>query len=773
MFVGHFAVAFAAKRAAPRLSLGALFAAAQFADLLWPVLVAFGIEQVRIDPGNTAVTPLDFVSYPYSHSLVWLVAWAAIFGAVCQWRSGGRRAFLVVAALVLSHWLLDYLTHRPDMPVYPGGPKFGLGLWNSVAGTLFVELGLYAAGVWIYARATRGRDGVGRWAFIALAAFLLVAYLANLGGVPPSVQAVYIVGIVGGVVLLAWAWWADNHRVPARAVTALAACVVVGLAGSTVAAAQDAEVVLINGKILTVDAAFSTRQALAVRDGRVLAVGTTASIRRLSGPRTQVIDLQGRTVVPGLIDSHLHAIRAALSFSTEVNWIGARSLTEALARIADASRRMKPGAWLIVAGGWNVQQFKENRRPTQAELVAAAPNNPVYVQLGYGWAMLTPPALEALHIATDADLPAGGRLERDPQGKALGSVAGGQGAIIALFDRLPKPTFEQQIEGTRMFFTELNRLGITGVVDPGGNNLSFDDYQALFRVWRDHNLTVRVAYSVCGQTPGAEFDELKNVTLLSPMGVGDDMLHFNGIGERITAAMNNNDRPTEVDKQKYYEIVRWAAGRGLTLTMHWNRDGSVGQLLDIFERVNREVPIAPLRWSIAHLNDASETTLRRMRALGVGWTVQDAMYFGGDQFLQQAGRDAARRAPPVETAKRIGVVVGAGTDAHRVASYNPFTALQWFLDGRTVGGTALRGPEETPSREDALRFYTSGSAWFSFDERRRGSLEPGKLADLAVLTKDYMTIPLEEIGGLESVLTMVGGRVVYAAGPYVKLHATN
>jgi len=195
----------------------------------------------------------------------------------------------------------------------------------------------------------------------------------------------------------------------------------------------------------------------------------------------------------------------------------------------------------------------------------------------------------------------------------------------------------------------------------------------------------------------------------------------------------------------------------------------VGQLLDIFERVNKETPIGGLRWSIAHLNDASPASLERMKALGVGWTVQDAMYFGGAQFVQQAGAEAARRVPPVETAARIGVAVGAGTDAHRVASYNPFTALQWFLDGKTVGGVAIRGPEETPSRAEALRFYTMGSAWFSHDEDRRGSLEVGKLADLAVLSQDYMTARVEQIGGTESLLTMVGGKIVYAAGPYAAL----
>jgi predicted amidohydrolase YtcJ len=532
------------------------------------------------------------------------------------------------------------------------------------------------------------------------------------------------------------------------------------------ASAQPADTLLVNGKILTVDRAFSTREALAIRDGRIVALGGNPEIRRLAGPLTRVIDLEGRTAIPGLIDSHLHAIRAALSFSTEVNWIGATTITEAVARIHEAAQTKKPGSWLIVAGGWNVDQFRERRRPNQAELVAAAPGNPVYVQLGYGWAMLTPAAFQSLHITSDADLSAHGRLERDAAGKPTGAIIGGQDAIIALFDRLPKPTLAEQVEGTRKFFRELNRLALTGVVDPGGNNLAPDDYQALFQVWRQAEMTVRVAYTLCGLTPGAELDDYKSWTRLLPMGFGDDWLRFNGVGERITAAMNNNDRPTETDREKYYQIAQWAADRGLSLTMHWPRDASVGQLLDIFERVDRNTPIAPLRWSIAHLNDASPRTLERMKALGVGWTVQDAMYFGGAQFVEQAGAQAARRVPPVNTAQRIGVVIGAGTDAHRVASYNPFTALQWFLDGKTVAGVAIRGPEETPTRAEALRFYTLGSAWFSHDDGRRGSLEAGKLADLAVLSKDYMTVPVDQIGGIESLLTLVGGKIVYASAPF-------
>ena len=535
------------------------------------------------------------------------------------------------------------------------------------------------------------------------------------------------------------------------------------------ASAQAPDTILIGGKIVTLDSRSAVAMGLAVTDGRITATGSTDDVRKLAGPSTRVIDLRGRTVIPGLIDSHLHAIRAALSFSTEVNWIGARSLEEGLGRIRAAARAMKPGSWLIVAGGWNVQQFEEDRRPTQAELTAVAPNNPVYVQLGYGWAMLNPLAHKALGLTNESDLPPGGRFERDSNGALTGAVTGAQNAIVALFDRLPRPTFAQQVEGTKAFFRELNRLALTGVVDPGGNNLTAPDYEALFKVWRDKAMTVRVAYTLNGQTPGKEFEELRDLTGLLPMGFGDDMLRFNGLGERITVAMNNNNAPSQADKDAYYRIVRWAADRGMSLTMHWGNDASVDHLLSIFERVNAEIPIAPLRWSIAHLNDASDASLRRMKALGVGWTMQDAMYFGGEQFLKQSGSEAAKRTPPLETARKMGVVVGAGTDAHRVASYNPFTALQWLLDSKTVGGVVMRGAEEIPSRIDALKFYTLGSAWFSFDEDTRGSLDVGKLADLAVLSADYLTVPVEKIGGLESELTMVGGKVVYAAGAFAGL----
>jgi predicted amidohydrolase YtcJ len=506
-----------------------------------------------------------------------------------------------------------------------------------------------------------------------------------------------------------------------------------------------------------------------VRDGRIAAVGATADIRALAGPNTRVVDLAGRSVIPGLIDSHIHAIRAGLTFATEVHWIGARTLTEALNRIHTAGLNSPKGTWIVVAGGWTERQFAEGRRPTQAELAAAAPNHHVYVQVFYSAILLSPGGAQALGIDRHPDLVARLTFEKDADGKPTGWISADNRSISDVYNLLPRPTMAQQIAGTRAFFRTLNRYGITGVLDPGGYNMPISAYRALFQVWRDRALTVRVVYSLCAPRRGHEREDLQALTEAMPMGFGDDWLRFNGIGENVTWGMYNNDKPTEEDKERLYRVLQWAAPRGLTATFHWHNERSVHHLLDVLERVNRETPVAPLRWSIAHLNDASPESLARMKALGVGWLMQNAFYFRGEAFLAQRGLTAAKLAPPIASALRLGLVVGGGTDAHRVMNYNPFISLQWMLDGKTVGGMPTRGPEEIPTREEALRLYTLGSAWFSFDDAKRGSLAVGKLADLAVLTKDYLGVPVEEIGTISSLLTMVGGRVVYAAGPYAAL----
>jgi predicted amidohydrolase YtcJ len=534
------------------------------------------------------------------------------------------------------------------------------------------------------------------------------------------------------------------------------------------------DTILVNGKIVVYDGAPA--QALAVRDGSIAAIGDSRDIRALANSATRVIDLGGRTVIPGLIDSHIHAIRAGLSYTTEVHWFGVRTLQEALDRLRTAAKTAPPGSWLVVAGGWTDRQFREDRRPTQAEITAAAPDHHVYIQLLYSNVLLDPGGADALAIsdkAGNSQWSARLTIERDPAGQPTGWLSGDNRAISDLFNLLPRPTFAQKLQGTRAFLRALNAMGVTGVSDPGGYNIESPDYQPLFQVWREHGLTLRVRYSLSAPRRDHELEDFKALTQMLPMGFGDEWLRFNGIGENVTWGLYNNDDPSDAQKEQLYQVLRWAVSQGMTATFHWNNDRPVPHLLDVMARVNAQTPIAKLRWSVAHLNDASPETLERLKNMGVGWLVQNAFYFRGEAFLGQRGADAARRVPPIGSALRLKLPVGGGTDAHRVMGPNPFVALQWMLDGKTISGVAMRAPEELPTRIDALRLYTQGSAWFTFEENARGALAVGQLADLAVLSRDYLSVPTEQIGGTVSLLTMVGGRIVYADGPYAPLEQTS
>jgi predicted amidohydrolase YtcJ len=390
--------------------------------------------------------------------------------------------------------------------------------------------------------------------------------------------------------------------------------------------AGPADVILLNGRIATLDASSSISQALAIEGGRVAATGREEDIRKLAGDTTEIIDLGGRTVIPGLIDSHIHAIRAGFRYAGEVHWDGATNIAEALARLRLAATQARPGAWLVVAGGWTPRQFAELGRPTEAEIATATSGHPVFIQLFYRYVLINAPGRDMLGIKSEADLPPSATFEQDGDGKATGWIVGGGSAITSLYSRLPKPEMEEAIDGTRQFLRELSGVGLTGVIDPGGHNLAPEDYAALFKLWRAHALPLRLVYSIFAPRPGRELKDFQTYTRFLPMGTGDDMLRFNGIGECITWGMYNNETPSEADKDAFYRVALWAATEGMTLTVHWNNDGSVHHLLDVLERVNKEAPIAGLRWSIAHLHDASNASLQRMKQLGVGWLMQDGHF---------------------------------------------------------------------------------------------------------------------------------------------------
>jgi predicted amidohydrolase YtcJ len=533
--------------------------------------------------------------------------------------------------------------------------------------------------------------------------------------------------------------------------------------------ADPADILLLNGRIVTLDDTSEIVEAIAITGDHIVATGGGDQMRKLAGAATQIIDLGGRTVIPGLIDSHIHLIRAGFRYADEVDWNGAASIADALERLRSAAIHARPGAWLIVAGGWTPRQFTESRRPTDAEIAAVAADHPVYIQLFYGSVLINAAGREVLGIKSENDLPSPAKFERNGDGTANGWIAGPGAAIISLYSRLPKPSLQEALDGTRRYMRQLSQFGLTGVIDPGGHNLAPQDYAALFQLWHEHALPLRVVYSIFAPRPGKELEDFQAYTAFLPMGAGDDYLRFNGIGECVTWGMYNNENPDDADKEAFYRVALWAATRGMTLTVHWNNDRSVHHLLDVLERVNREVPIAKLRWSIAHLHDASDASLQRMKALGVGWLMQDGLYFSAPSYIAERGPAQMRRTPPIVSALRLALPVGGGTDANRVMIPNPFVSLRWMLDGQTVDGIATRGPEEIPSREEALRLYTEGSAWFAHDESRRGRLLPGMLADLAVLNEDYFSVPLLRIAQIESLMTLVGGKIVYAAGPFSNL----
>jgi predicted amidohydrolase YtcJ len=534
-----------------------------------------------------------------------------------------------------------------------------------------------------------------------------------------------------------------------------------------------AETVLVNGKVITLDGASSVVQGVAIRDGRILAVGSNADVMKRADGRTAIVDLGGRTVVPGLMDSHIHALRAGLTYAVELSWIGVPSLAKGLDLIREAARSLPPGAWIKIGGGWTELQFPEQRGPTVAELVAAAPDRPVYVQRLYNTAWITPAGIKLMKLAPDSEIP-GGKAEKDLSGNLTGVFTGVNRTFNFFTAKIPGPSFADQLAGTAKYFRELNRLGMTAINDfPGGGMLP-EHFRAVQTLWRNGEMTLRVAFHMQSNSQQT-LDDYKAMTLFTPMNFGDDMLRFRGIGESLAQGIYDGStvglpyNPTARDWEEFCAVVKWAAEHRMNVHQHAASNGAAAKILDCFEAVNKDMPVAPLRWQIAHIENAADDTLARMKALNMGWAVQDRLLYAGQIVLKVLGPEASRRAPPIKTALKMGLHVAAGTDSDQVAPYNPFVSLRWLLDGKVIDGTPMRGPEQSPSREEALRMYTLESAWFTFDEGKRGSLEPGKYADLAVLSDDYMTVPVAKVGELHAVLTLVGGKAVYGEGPFAAL----
>ena len=536
---------------------------------------------------------------------------------------------------------------------------------------------------------------------------------------------------------------------------------------------QSADTIFVNGKVVTLDGKSSVVQGIAIRDGKILEVGSNLDVRKHAEQRTRIIDLGGHTVIPGLMDSHIHALRDGLTYSVELSWIGVPSLAKGLDLIREAARSSRPGAWIKIGGGWTELQFLEKRGPTVNELVAAAPDRPVYLQRLYNTSWITPAGMKLMNLTPASEIPAG-NAEKDANGNLTGVFTGVNRTFNFFADKIPGPRFADQVAGTKKYLRELNRLGMTAINEFPGGGMYPEHFRAVQLLWQKGELPLRVSFHVQSNSR-TTLDDYKAYTWFTPMSFGDDMLRFRGIGESLSQGMYDGStvglpfNPTDKDREEFCAIARWAAEHGMTVYQHAASNRAAAMILDCFEAVNKDIPIAGMRWQIAHVENAAEDTLRRMKALNMGWSVQDRLLYSGQIVLKVLGPEASRRAPPIKTGLTMGLHVAGGTDSDQVAPSNPFVSLRWLLDGKMIDGTPMRGPEETPTREEALRMYPLGAAWFTFDEDKRGSLEPGKYADLAVLSDDYMTVPVEKIGELASLLTLVGGKAVYGEGPFASL----
>jgi predicted amidohydrolase YtcJ len=544
-------------------------------------------------------------------------------------------------------------------------------------------------------------------------------------------------------------------------------------------AAGPADLILHNGRFATLDRARPFAESVSIRSGRFSRVASTTEVMADKGPATQLIDVNGATVIPGLNDSHTHLIRGGLNYNLELRWDGIPSLSEALERLKEQARQTPTPHWVRVVGGWSEFQFAERRMPTLDEINAAAPDTPVFVLHLYDRAWLNGAALRAVGYTKDTPDPPAGEIQRDKRGNPTGLLIARPNAAI-LYGTLakgPKLSFEDQLNSSRRFMRELNRLGVTSVIDAGGGFQNYpDDYKVVEELARRQQLTTRIAYHLFTQRPKGELDDFKRWSEIVRPGQGDDLLRLNGAGEMLVySAADFEDflepRP-EMSRQMEPDltaVIAHLARNRWPFRLHATYDETITRALDVIESVNREVPFAGLRWIIDHAETISPRSIERVRALGGGIAIQHRMAFQGEYFLDRHGKQATATAPPIRRMLEMGVPVGAGTDATRVASYNPFVCLYWLVSGRTVGGTTLYGPANRLDRTEALRLWTEGSAWFSGDDDQKGRIVAGQLADLAVLSRDYFSVPEDEIKSLESVLTLVGGKPVHGSGHFAPL----
>ncbi len=561
------------------------------------------------------------------------------------------------------------------------------------------------------------------------------------------------------------------------AMAPLAGCATLGRDGS----AMPADLIVRGGKVTTMDPTRPDASAFAVgADGRFLAVGSDAEVLAHSGPSTRVIDAAGRRVLPGLNDSHIHFVRQGLNYHMEVRWDGVQSLEQALEMLREQAARTPKGQWIRVIGGYSMYQFRERRMPTLEEINSVAPDHPVFVMYLYAYALLNRKALAALgYDSPEPPQYPGGRLAYDRHGRPTGAVFAAPSGLI-LYKSIsngPKLSRADQINSSLHFQREMHSLGVTSVSDCGGGGMVFPDAYSVIHQLRDEGrLKIRTSLNTFPQVKGEEASDYRRWVREHQPSHGDHMLYLTGAGENICWAAYDyeifNDAYPGIDADAeavQQPIVDLLAENGWPTRQHMTYDPTIERLLTTYENARRKtsgrVDVGP-RLLVDHAETVSERNLERIARLGGGIAIQNRILYQAEDFARRYGPEALRQTPPVRKMIDMGLPVAGGTDATRVSSHNPWLSLAWLCTGRSLGGLQMYGDDNLLTREEALRTWTTGSAWSTGHEGLKGAIARGQFADFVVLDRDYFTVPDREIESIRSELTSVGGEIVFASGRF-------
>ncbi|RBL92439.1 amidohydrolase [Chitinophaga flava] len=549
-----------------------------------------------------------------------------------------------------------------------------------------------------------------------------------------------------------------------------------------------ADLIVYHAKITTQSQSQPQASALAVKRGRIYAVGTDSEILSLKDNNTKLIDANGRRLIPGLNDAHTH-ILSERSFNYTVRWEGVPTLQRALEMLSEQAKRTPEGQWVKVIGGWSPYQFKENRFPTMDELKKAVPDRPLIVQYAYNQAFLNELAMKAFGVGTDKfpGMP-GTEFEKDKEGHYTGIVHSYTFTFISLEYLVPQASFEEQVSSITNVVHELNRFGITTALDAAAASGYAQGHAPIDFLAKENRLNIRFPFIDIQfgdvSAPTMVDAEINAITRRSPISPRENidpiMAHgheYEGTGEMLRLVLHdheNFDKPAVIvnkDSMRLYieEDVAKLVKKRIPFRMHISYNENITPFLDALEDVNRKTSLDGLRWSIEHAETITPENIARVKKLGGGIALDGKMALHGDGFIKTYSREKALQTPRLRLLVDSDIPLAMTTDAFRASSFNPWTNISWMITGKSVSGSEMLAKNNRLTRAEALKLFTIGPAWFEHQEDENGRIAPGYLADFALLNKDFFTISDNEIKSVSSVLTIVDGRVVFGAQEFSNL----